>query len=584
MSVQNLIKFLEKRMSEIQNKFQETSGIYKTKSVPFDHSNRPSTVSNLSTEDRLRLFALENERLRGLLKSINEETEIELQLINSALLELSKEQENAIKRQNSESEKWKDDIKILEATLRFKTQEIFGIMDQLKRVETLLESEQLKSREWQNKAENLQRELTNTNGTNDSRKGNSDIENLYKNRIQKLEKILADLQNEKSQLKMENVQFGITHAEILTRLNKSTTKDSFDQQNARKTEEKSQQLFEELNTVKEEMKNFSRTQKQVLDLIKEENGQKKEGGLMEPSRVKSTHQLDINFQKSLYRNFPQNYGKDNNDPYVELSLNLPADFDNYENQQTSHYKKLKQVVKMLTEKQTQQFKNLEQKSEKVKELKKSNKNLEKELKSEQETNRALQEKFFKNEGFLKKQTEEIDKLKVEKSQLSENTQKLQKKVLKLEKVNLELKDSEQQVIALEKQKELMMNVNNQRNQDIHSLLNELNEKQDVLNQVVSRSQIHAEGSHIENDSNSALRNKYLKLKQFFISLREAYFQLQDEHSQVKVELEKEIRLREAILEDFLKRSDFFEARVEEFRDFHDRILEIKKSVINKQMG
>jgi chromosome segregation ATPase len=267
---------------------------------------------------------------------------------------------------------------------------------------------------------------------------------------------------------------------------------------------------------------------------------------------------------------------------MELSLNLPPDFDQFDGGKGSHLKKMKQVIKLLTEKQTQSLRTLEEKTEKLKEMKKANKELTRELETLRADQRIHKGEEGKLDSQIRKLKEELEKVRVERDRGVEAQAKLQKKVEKLERKIKDLRDSEQRIQSLEKQKELIMTVNNQKQAEIQSLLNELNDKQDALNHAVSRSQINVDAS-VYDDSAAGLRARYLKLKRLFLGLRDAYLQLQDDFANVSAALDKEVKLRESILEDFLKRSDFFEQKISEFRDFHDRIIDVKGLIISKKL-
>lgn len=581
MSIQNLVTHLEKKKAEIQNKIQETSGIYKAKvNVQFSSSTLPNVQNtNLNSEDRLRLFALENERLRALLKTINDQSEVELKLINAALLELEKSNNLMSKRSEADIEKYREEIRVLNNNLRMKNDEQAKMQEQMKQFELLLNQEKSKTSEQKDKYKKLKLDLADAKASNEFKRNNSDIDVLLRNKIQLLEKSLKDLQDEKMLMKLENQQLSFRLKELNSDNSKGRTVEhiQYVPSNPGYHDDKNKQIFEELSTVKEEIMNFNKTQKRLLETIKEETDKKH--GSVENGKGRVSHQLDINFQKSLYRNFP-NGNVDRGDQHIDLSLNLPPDFDNFESNQTTHYSKLKQIVKLLTEKQSQTQNNLESKLEKIKELKKTNKQFIKENEILQKEVRDLQKGQVSNLAQVKKVSDEVEKLKYERNNLNETNHKLSQKVEKHKTKIEELKESERKLFSLEKQNELMLSVNNKKNQEINSLLNELNEKQEVLNQVVSKSQMNYDTSNSEAEGLN-LKSKYIKLKQLFVELREAYFQLHDDYSQIEIELEKEIKLRQNILEDFLKRSDFFEGKIAEFRDFQDRLIETKRLIVNR---
>lgn len=583
MTIKSLIVLLEKRRSDIQLKFQETSGIYSAKTSTSHGSAQPIGL-NISVDDRLRLFALENERLRALLKSINEQTETELQVINSALLELNQGNDATLRLQ-SEIDRLREERRVLDAKLASKELDRNGLLDQIAKFESVLKSEKSRSSELQSKVDSLRRELESAQAGAEAKRQSPEIDLLFRQRIQQLEKTIKELQEERSMLKMDNLQMGLKVGELQARQGANPMRlevRTAEQQQAG-NDGAERKIIEAIDTVKSELMNFNRTQKQVLEKINEEKKEKHMAGSQEPMRYRPGHHGEANVQRSVYRNFPQNFERDNFDPHLDLSLNLPADFDQYGEQPASNYKKLKQIVKLLTEKQSQNTRLLEEKTEKVKELKKANKELTREVDGLQTEAKGLKAEAAKHEGQLRKAREEADRLKAERERLGEEKTKLQKKFDKLERKMEEMRDSEHKIQSLEKQKELMMTVNNQRNAEIQSLLNELNDKQDALNQAVSRSQLNVDASQMEADTGAGMRSKYNKLKRLFLGLRDAYFQLQDEYGQLAAELDKEVKLRESILEDFLKRSDFFEQKITEFRDFHDRIIDVKRLIVSKKL-
>lgn len=581
MTVKSLIALLEKRKSDIQLKFQETSGIYSAKSSSTGSQNIGPAMT-LSVDDRLRLFALENERLRALLKTINEQTEVELQVINSALLELN-QSTGSVPQLQTENQRLKEEIRILEAKLNSRDLERNSLNDQMSRLESLLSSEKLKNNDLQARIDSLKRELDSAQG----RKDTGEVELLFRQRIQQLEKMNKELTEQLAKLKIENGQLGLKVTELQTKSPLATPlKLELRQPDpiVVNNEVSERKIIEAINdTVKNELLNFGKSQKQLIEKMNEDKDRRRANGSQDPLRHKQNPYLEPHLQRSVYRNFPQTMERNDLDPHLDLSLNLQPDFDPVSDQPAANYKKLKQIVKLLTEKQQQSAKTLEEKIQKLKELKKANKELTAQNTTLEIDNKNLKNEAAKHDSHLRKAKEEADKLRSERDRLAEEKAKLQKKIDKLERKIDEMRDAENKIQSLEKQKELMMQVNNQRNAEVQSLLNELNEKQDALNHAVSRSQINMEGSQFDAETSPQFRAKYMKLKRLFLGLRDAYFQLQDEYAQLSVELEKEVKLRESILNDFLKRSDFFEQKITEFRDFHDRIIDVKRLIVSKKL-
>lgn len=580
MTLKSLVTLLEKRKLDIQLKLQEASGIYTARST--SHFSGTTSDSTPSAEDRLRLFALENERLRAFLKSLKDQSEEELTLINSALIELGNgNQDN--RKLTIEVDRLKEDKRVLEAKLAARELDKNSLNDQIAKFESLLQSERTRSSDLQSKMDQLKRDLENAQSTADQRRSSNDIEQLLKNKINILEKSVRDLKDEKEALKMDNMQLGFRITDLQGRsaqpikLEVKTSEANHGQQGGSE-----RKIIEAIDVVKEDMRNFNKTQKEILDKIREEKDQKSSSMSQEFNRNRNKQGIEFNAQRSWYRNNPHHADRDAMDPHLELSLNLPPDFDQFDPAKGSHLKKMKQVIKLLTERQTQSIKTLEEKTEKIKELKKANKELTRELDVLKAENRTLKADESKLDAQLRKLKDELEKLRVERDRGVETQAKLQKKVEKLERKIRELRESEQRIQSLEKQKELMLTVNNQRNEEIQSLLNELNDKQDALNHVVSRSQINPDVSQYD-DSSSGLRSRYLKLKGYFRGLREAYFQLQNDYATLAAELEKEVKLRETILEDFLKRSDFFENKITEFREFPDRLIDVKRLIVSKRL-
>lgn len=585
MTVKSLISLLEKRKSDIQLKFQETSGIYSAKTSNSNTTSGGPTIT-LSVDDRLRLFALENERLRALLKTINEQTDIELQVINSALLELN--QSNASTPQlQSEIQRLREEIRILEAKLSSKDLERNSLVEQVSRLESLLSSEKLKNTDFQSRIDALKRELEAAQISAQGRKDTGEVELLFKQRIQQLEKANKELTEQLGKLKIENGQLGLRVTELQTKASLTAPLKLEVRQPdpiVVNNEVSERKIIEAINdTVKNELLNFGKSQKQLIERMNEDKERRRANGSQDPVRSRQNPYLEPHLQRSVYRNFPQTMERNDLDPHLDLSLNLQPDFDTTGDQPAANYKKLKQIVKLLTDKQQQSAKTLEEKIEKLKELKKANKELNAQNTTLEIDNKNLKNEASKHDSHLKRAREEADKLRAERDRLAEEKAKLQKKIDKLERKIDEMRDAENKIQSLEKQKELMLTVNNQRNAEIQSLLNELNDKQDALNHAVSRSQINMEGSQYDAETSPQFRSKYMKLKRLFLGLRDAYFQLQDEYAQLSVELEKEIKLRESILDDFLKRSDFFEEKITEFRDFHDRIIDVKRLIVSKKL-
>lgn len=574
MTLKSLATLLERRQTEIKLRLQEASGIYTAKAAPHGSSTSSSAIT-LSAEDRLRLFALENERLRASLKALNEQTETELTLINSALLELSQGSEG-MRRLTLEVERLKEEKRVLEAKLAAKDLDKSSLNDNVTRLEAMLQSERSRTSELQSRLDQMKRDLE----AAELRRGSADIEQLLKQKIAQLERTAKDLKDERDALKADNLrmEFRIKDlkgaAESPIKLEVKTVEGLG---NPDLTERK---IIEAIGSVKEEMRNFNRTQKEVLDRIREDKDRRSPALSQEYQAGRGRH-MDFSGQRSWARHNAPGGERETLDPHLELSLNLPPDFD-LDGGKGANLKKMKQVIKLLTERFNQSQKTVEEKTAKLKELKKANKELMREvdgLKGDQRTMKAEEAKL---DAQVRKLKDELDRLKAERDRGLETQTGLQKKVDKLEKKVRELKESEQKIQSLEKQKEMMLTNNRERDAEIQSLRNALNDKQDALNHVMSYSQLNPDASQFD-DSAAGLRARYLKLKRLFLGLREAYFRLQDDYATLSAALEKEVKQRDAILEDFLKRSDFFEQKISEFRDFHDRILDVKRLIVSKHL-
>lgn len=388
MTVKSLITLLEKRKSDIQLKFQETSGIYSAKTTSTGVSSATPGLT-LSTDDRLRLFALENERLRALLKSINEQTDTELQVINSALLELSQTSDSQ-RKYLAEIERLKEERRVLEAKLQTKDMDRSSLLDQIAKFETILASEKARGSELQSKIDSLKRELDTAQSNLEARRQTGEIDLLFRQRIQQLEKTVKDSVEERASLKAENAQLRMQIADLAARASLSAPlklEVRPSEISVPRAEPAERKIIEAIDTVKNELANFQRTQKQVLEKI-EDSDRKHLAASQDHPRFKTAHHIDVNAQRSLYRNFPQAFERDNFDPHVDLSLNMPPDYEGFDAGQNIHIKKLKQVVKLLTDKQSQNLKTIEEKTEKLKELKKANKDLTREVETLRADNKA----------------------------------------------------------------------------------------------------------------------------------------------------------------------------------------------------
>jgi len=574
MTLKNLATLLERRKNDIQRRLDEVSGIYSTKSVT--SGSMSSSAMSLSTEDRLRLFALENERLRQSLKSLNEQIENELSLINSALLELNQGNDDN-RRLTLELERIKELNRILEAQLVGKELEHTTLNHTVTRLEEMLNKEKARNSDLQIRVDYLNKELDSTK----TQRASGDMDQLYKQKIAQLERSLKELKDEKDALKTENMRLEFrlqdlsraTETPIKLDLKKNETFNNGD------VSEK--KIIDAIGIVRDEMRNFTKAQHEVLEKIKDDKERRSPALSQE---FDAGHGRHINFsgQRSWGKHHAQHGEREPIDPHLDLSLNLPAEYD-FDGTKGSDLKKMKQVIKMLKEKFDQSQKTLDEKTAKLKELKKENKEMVRELdvlKSDQRIHKADESKL---EDKLKKTKDELDRIRNERDRALESQTALQKKLDKQEKKMRDLKETEQKIQSLEKQKEMMLLTNRDRDVEIQSLKNALHDKDNALNQVMSMSQLNPEASQYD-DSATGLRTKYLKLKRLFLGLREAYFRLQDEYTALAAAVEKEVKMRESILEDFLKRSDFFEEKIGEFRDFPDQILNVKRLIINKQVN
>lgn len=572
MTLKSLATLLERRQTEIKLRLQEASGIYTAKAAPQGTSSSSSVT--LSAEDRLRLFALENERLRASLKALNEQTETELTLINSALLELS-QGSDATRRLTAEVERLKEEKRVLEAKLAAKDLDRSSLNDNVTRLEAMLQGERGRSAELQGRLDQLKRDLE----AAELRRGSADIEQLLKQKIAQLERAAKDLKEERDALKADNLRLEYRIKDLRGAAESPIKLEVRTAEGLGNPDATERKIIDAIGSVKEEMRNFNRTQKEVLDRIREDKERRSPAMSQEYQAGRGRH-MEFSGQRSWGRH---NAGgeRETLDPHLELSLNLPPDFD-LDGGKGANLKKMKQVIKLLTERFNQSQKTVEEKTAKLKELKKANKELAREvegLKGDQRTTKAEEAKL---DAQVRRLKDELDRMRAERDRGLETQAGLQKKVEKLEKKVRELKESEQRIQSLEKQKEMMLTNNRERDAEIQSLRNALNDKQDALNHVMSYSQLNPEMSQMD-DSAGGLRARYLKLKRLFLGLREAYFRLQDDYATLAAAVEKEVKQREAILEDFLKRSDFFEQKISEFRDFHDRILDVKRLIVSKRL-
>jgi chromosome segregation ATPase len=287
-----------------------------------------------------------------------------------------------------------------------------------------------------------------------------------------------------------------------------------------------------------------------------------------------------NHYKSVYKNFARIDENQEPELYFDLSLNIPPDVDQFEHENLGHFNKLKHVVRDLNEKQQQHLKNLELKNGKIKELKKANKGLNKEIEDLQKDNNIFKQSAVNAENKTKRFEEEINKYQQEKrilrNDVDEYKEKLSKADDKLEKMNKLQRENKK----IEKEHEYFQRLNEEKSIEIEGLLRSLKERDEIMRQMASQNQYIQESMAQEDHSTSALFSKNSKLKKLLKRLQEDFFKLENENNTLKEAMEREISLREQMVEDFYQKAGFFESKIEIFGDFQKNLEDFKNYFAN----
>jgi chromosome segregation ATPase len=369
---------------------------------------------------------------------------------------------------------------------------------------------------------------------------------------------------------------------------------TLEQQIATKKEENDRLVAEKnsLVTQVEDLKNqlnVKNSQVEQLNntLLKFANNFKSENPLALPSNARllsetpnvKTAQARGNNYRSVYKNFARIDETEEADLHFDLSLNIPPDVEQFEHENLGHFNKLKNVVRDLNEKQHQHIKNLELKNDKIQDLKKSNKSLKKDIEELQKENTNLKQTVMISETKFKRQEEDISRLQQEKkilrNDLDEAKDKLQKTEDKLDKLNKLQRENKR----IEKENEYFQKMSDQKSVEIETLLRNLREKDEIVRQVVAKSQ-YMHDSNPQDDQSGILQASNKKLKKFLKRMQEDFFRLEEENNALREAIEREIELREQIVEEFSEKSIAFEGKVELFEEFQKNLDDFRNYFSN----
>lgn len=313
-------------------------------------------------------------------------------------------------------------------------------------------------------------------------------------------------------------------------------------------------------------------------LLKFANNFKSENPLTLPSNARllsdtpnaKTAQAKGNNYRSVYKNFARIDETEEADLHFDLSLNIPPDVEQFEHENLGHFNKLKNVVRDLNEKQHQHIKNLELKNDKIQDLKKTNKSLKKEIEELQKENTSLKQAVMISETKFKRQEEEISRVQQEKkilrNDLDEAKDKLSKTEEKLDKLNKLQRENKR----IEKENEYFQKISDQKSMEIETLLRNLREKDEIVRQVVAKSQF-LQDINPQEEQSGILQASNKKLKKFLKRMQEDFFRLEEENTALREAIEREIELREQIVEEFSEKAVAFEGKVELFEEFQKNL-------------
>jgi chromosome segregation ATPase len=283
-----------------------------------------------------------------------------------------------------------------------------------------------------------------------------------------------------------------------------------------------------------------------------------------------TAQARANNYRSVCKNFAKIDETEEPDLHFDLSLNIPPDVEQFEHENLGHFNKLKNVVRDLNEKQYQHIKNLELKNEKIQDLKKASKKLKKDIEELQKENSNLKQSVIIAESKFMRQEEDVNRLHQEKkilrNEFDEAKDKLSKTEDKLERLNKLQRENKR----IEKENEYFQKISDQKSVEIETLLRNIREKDELVRQVVAKSQ-HLQDSNPQDDQSIVLQENNKKLKKFLKRIQDDFFRLEEENNALREAVEREIELREQIVEEVSERTIAFEGKIELFEEFQKNL-------------
>jgi len=360
---------------------------------------------------------------------------------------------------------------------------------------------------------------------------------------------------------------------------------ALEQQISAKKEENDRLLAEKinLNSQLEDLKsqlNAKNSQIEQLNstLLKFANNFKSENPLTLPSNARllsdtpnaKTAQVRGNNYRSVYKNFARIDETEEPDLHFDLSLNIPPDVEQFEHENLGHFNKLKNVVRDLNEKQHQHIKNLELKNDKIQDLKKTNKALKREIEDLQKEITGMKQATLISETKFKRQEEEIGRLQQEKKILRNDLDEAKDKITKTEEKIDKLNKVQRENKRIEKENDYFQKISDQKSVEIETLLRSLREKDEIVRQVVAKSQFMQEITPPE-DQSGVLQASNKKLKKFLKRMQEDFFRLEEENTALREAIEREIELREQIVEEFSEKTVAFEGKIELFEEFQKNL-------------